>query len=124
MELNEKLRVEEEKLNRRNLLKNAFVDTIEPVIILEALEGSNWKLIMQIGGEVLCNFQKEYKNALGGKRGGRLISIFRHREQVEKVCKDLQEAATLRFQKRDRETNLFKNCVQNACRDNKTQSLK
>lgn len=59
MELNEKLREEEQKLNRRNLLKNAFVDTMEPVIILETLEGSSWRLIMHIGGELLCNFQKE-----------------------------------------------------------------
>jgi hypothetical protein len=59
MELNKKLQEEEKKLKRRNLLKNAFVDTMEPPIILEALEGSSWRLIMQIGGEVLCNFQKE-----------------------------------------------------------------
>lgn len=60
MELNKKLREEEEKHNRIIRLKYAFVDTMEPVIILETLEGSSWRLIMQIGGEVLYNFQKEY----------------------------------------------------------------
>jgi hypothetical protein len=43
---------------------------------------------------------------------------------VEKVCKDLQDASTVRLQERDRETNLFRKCVQNACYDNKQQSLK
>jgi hypothetical protein len=59
MELKKQLQEEEENLKKRNLLKSAFVDTMEPKIILEALEGSSWRLIMQIGGEVLCNFQKE-----------------------------------------------------------------
>jgi hypothetical protein len=79
MELNKKLQEENENLKKRNLLKSAFVDTMEPKIILEALEGSSWRLIMQIGGEVLCNFQKEsvltFLHRSDGKKARLIFSL-------------------------------------------------
>ncbi|XP_065337892.1 dynein regulatory complex subunit 3-like [Cloeon dipterum] len=95
-ELEEKLKLEKENLSKKRVLEKAFVDTIEPNTLLEPLESAGWKIILKIGAAALITLQNE------------------HKEQVQKVCEELQNIAELQMGKREEEIQHFITCADSA----------